>query len=198
MRHPAPLLGAALLLTGCVHTAAIDDGLGFDERQARLEAIADWDLSGQLVVDTGERRDRYRVSWAQRGERLSVTVGSRVVGAASIRVEGDAGRLVIEGRGEPRVLEDPEGELSMELGWPLPVLSLEDWLLGLPDPDYSARVDRGPAGALASLRQRDWQVDYEEYQLAGDLLVPRAITLTHLKLNLRLAGISWERASAEP
>jgi outer membrane lipoprotein LolB len=198
MRPLAPLAGAALLLAGCVHTAAIDDGLGFAERQARLDAIPDWNLSGQLIVDTGERRDRVRVAWEQRGEELRLTVRGAVIGAGSIRVEGNANGLVIEGRGETRVLGDPEGELSAELGWPLPVMSLDNWLLGQPDAAFPERVDRGPAGAIASLTQRDWRVDYEEYQLAGDLLVPAAITLTHDRLTLRLAGIRWEPAIAEP
>jgi outer membrane lipoprotein LolB len=198
MRLCAPLLGAVLLLAGCAHTAAIDDGLGFAERQARLSEIADWNLSGQLVVDTGERRDRFRVAWEQRGDHLSLTVRGVVIGAGSLRVVGDAAQLVIEGRGEPRVLDDPEAELSRELGWPLPVTSLESWLLGQPDAAYPERVDRGPAGVVVVLTQRDWRVDYEEYQVAGGLLVPRAIALTQGQLKLRLAGISWAPVSAAP
>ena len=198
MRPVAPLLGAALLLTGCVHVPTVDDGLAVEERSVRLAALADWNLSGQLVVDTGERRDRVRISWEQRGENLRLTVRGAVIGGGSIRVTGDAERLVIEGRGESRVLTDPEADLSRELGWPLPVMSLENWLLGLPDAAYPAREDRGPAGVLASLTQRDWRIDYDEYQLAAGLLVPGAMTLTHESLELRLAGIRFEPAVTEP
>lgn len=200
MRPVAPLLGAALLLSACVHTATVDDGLGFEERQDRLATIADWNLSGQLVVDTGERRDRVRINWEQRGESLRLTVRGTVIGAGSIRVAGDAAGYVIEGRGETRVLADPEADLSRELNWPwpLPVTSLENWLRGLPDSAYPARVDRGPAGELSSLIQRDWRIDYEDYQLTGGLLVPGAMTLTHERLELRLAGIRFAPAVAEP
>jgi outer membrane lipoprotein LolB len=200
MRALAPLLGAALLLTGCVHTPTVDDGLGAEERNDRLAAIADWNLSGQLIVDTGERRDRVRISWEQRGESLRLTIRGAVVGAGSIRVTGDAAGYVIEGRGETRVLTDPEADLSRELGWPwpLPVMSLESWLRGVPDAAFPAREDRGPAGVLASLTQRDWRIDYDEYQLADGLLVPAAMTLTHDRLELRLAGIRFEPAAAEP
>ena len=200
MRQLAPLIGAALMLAGCAHTATVDDGFGAAERNARLGAIADWNLSGQLIVDTGERRDRVRISWEQRGESLRLTVRGAVVGAGSIRIAGDPAGYVIEGRGETRVLADPEADLSRELGWtwPLPVMSLDHWLLGLPDPAYPAREDRGPTGTLATLRQRDWRIDYDEYQLAGGLLVPGAMSLTHDSLELRLAGIRWEPATTEP
>lgn len=197
MKSGAALSGAALLLLGCVHTAAIDDGLGFAERQARIEAVDDWSLGGQLIIDTGERRDRMRIVWEQQGERLRLTVRGLVIGAGSVRIEGDAGRLVIEARGEARVLDDPEVGLMEELGWWLPVTSLEHWLLGLPDPGFPARTDYGPAGAVETLRQRDWRIDYEEYQLAGGLLVPRSLRLTHQALDLRLSGISWTPAAAD-
>jgi outer membrane biogenesis lipoprotein LolB len=200
MKPGAPLLGAALLLTGCVHTPAVDDGLDADARNERLAAVADWNLSGQLIVDTGERRDRVRISWEQQGDRLRLTIRGAVIGAGSIRVEGDAAGFVIEGRGETRVLADPEADVSRELGWPwpLPVLSLDSWLLGLPDAAWPARENRGPAGTLSSLTQRDWRIDYDGFQLAGGLLVPDAMTLTHDRLELRLSGIRWEPVREEP
>ena len=198
MRSCAPLVGAVLLLGGCAHTAAVDDNLTYAERQERLSAIDDWNLSGQLVVDTGERRDRVRVAWEQRAEHLRLTVRGTVIGAGAVRVEGDTSGLVIQARGETRVLDDPETELSNELGWQLPVISLDSWLLGQPDAAYPSDVDRGPAGAVATLRQRDWRIDYEEYQLADGVLVPRAMTLSHGTLSLRLAGISFAPVASEP
>jgi outer membrane biogenesis lipoprotein LolB len=200
MKPVAPLIGAALLSTGCVHTPTVSDALGVDERNERLAAIADWNLSGRLIVDTGERRDSMSISLEQRGARLQLTIRGAVIGAGSIRVAGDAAGFVIEGRGQTRVLADPEADLSRELDWPwpLPVMSLDSWLLGLPDAAYPAREDRGPTGTLATLRQRDWRIDYDEYQLAGGLLVPGEMTLTRERLELRLAGIRWAPAPSEP
>jgi len=193
MTRLVPLVGAALLLTACAHhRIATEDGLSYDERQARLAAIRNWDLRGQLIVDTGERRDRLSASWEQHGDQLSLTVRSVVPGAGGFRVEGNASRLTIDGRGDTRVLTDPELELSQEVGWWLPVTSLEHWLLGRPDPDYPRRLDRGPSGALASLRQRDWRIDYEQYQLIDGLLFPRTIRMGYDTLELRLTVCDWE------
>jgi outer membrane lipoprotein LolB len=193
MTRRVPLAGAALLLAACAHQpSAIDDGFSYSQRQARLSAVSDWDLKGQLIVDTGDRRERVRVAWEQRGDRLSLTVRGVVLGAGSFRIEGNAEQLVIEGRGETRVLDDPEFDLSREVGWWLPVTSLHSWLLGQADTAYPQQTDRGQSGTLASLRQREWQITYEEYQLADNLLVPRVITMTHGELKLRLTGIDWE------
>ena len=190
----ASITGASILLTACAHTGAIDDGLGFSERQSRLSAIDNWDLSGQLVIDTGESRERARVAWEQRGARLNLTVRGVVLGAGSFRIAGDDTRLVLEGRGETRVLDDPEADLERQFGWWIPVTSLDAWLLGQADADYPRQLDRGPSGTIATLEQRDWRLVYEEYQLVAGLLVPRAITMRHGNLALRLASISFEPA----
>jgi outer membrane lipoprotein LolB len=185
--RPWLLFGAAALLAACAHRVGeLDDGLTFATRQAALTAIADWNLRGRLIIDTGERRDRVGIAWEQRGEDISLTIRPTILGAGAVRISGDAERLVVEGRGETRVLEDPEVDLSLELGWWLPVTSLEYWLLGRPDGGFPDRTNRGAAGTLATLAQRDWRIVYEEYQLAGGVLVPRNIKFSHSTLELDL------------
>jgi outer membrane lipoprotein LolB len=196
MMRWVPLVGAALIAAACAHReVAVDDGLNNAERQARLAAVADWDMRGRLAIATTERSYQARVAWSQRGSRLELEVRG-FLGARSFRIAGDADLLEVEERGESRILTDPEIQLSAEFGWWLPVTSLEYWLLGRPDPDYPRRLDRGSAGTLTSLDQRDWRVAYEEYQLAGGLLVPRRITLRHASLELRLAVTDWSPAGA--
>ena len=99
MRPLAPLIGAALLLTGCAHIPAVDDGLGAVERNSRLAAIADWNLSGQLIVDTGERRDRVRISWEQRGglDGDSQSAKRKILRADGFNAERLAFRLLCGG-----------------------------------------------------------------------------------------------------
>jgi outer membrane lipoprotein LolB len=184
--RPWLLLSAAALLAACAHRVGeLDDGLTFATRQAALAAVTDWNLRGRLIIDTGERRDRVGIAWEQRGEDISLTVRPTVF-AGAVRISGDAERLVVEGRGETRVLEDPEVDLSLELGWWLPVTSLEYWLLGRPDAGFPERTNRGAAGTLATLAQRDWRIVYEQYQLAGGVLVPRNIKFSHSTLELDL------------
>jgi outer membrane lipoprotein LolB len=197
MTRPVPLAGAALVaaiaLAACVHVASVDDGYGYAERQARLDAVADWDLSGRLRIVTEEDSQAVSVRWQQRGEELRLEV-SGPLGAGSFRISGNADVLTIEDRDGIRVLDDPETDLERQYGWWLPISSLEYWVLGQPDERVPKRDTRGAAGTLASLQQRDWQILYEEYQLAGDLLIPRIVTLSHATLELRLIVRDFEPA----
>jgi outer membrane lipoprotein LolB len=197
-----PLVGAVTLLIGCAHTSledGADDGLDFAARQQRLDAIDQWNLNGRITVDSGDRSDSARFRWRQRGADMSLIVDSRVPGTPEFRVEGNASILTVyPPREEPRLLTDPENELSAMLDWWLPVASLEHWLVGQPDPDYAyRRLDLGPAETLAFLRQRDWRIRYHGYRLTEGLLVPSRLTFSHASLELTLSVTAWQPIADE-
>jgi len=197
MMRRASLVGAMLLASGCVHQAVVDDGLNFSQRQARLAATTQWSSAGRINIDTGQDSVSGRVSWQQQDDRLRLEIRG-FLGARSFRIEGSPQELIVTERGEAHVLTDPEIELSDMFGWWLPVTSLEYWLLGRTDPGFPSTVDRGPGGTIAALEQRSWHIDYEEYQLAASLLVPRRLTLSYRSLVLKLLITDWEPAADEP
>jgi outer membrane lipoprotein LolB len=181
------LVAAAMLLAvGCARTPVVSDGIGFRERQVRLDAIDAWEMRGRLAIDTGERAVQARFRWRQEHEALSLTVRGIMLGAGSFRIDGSPEALTVTARGESRVLTDPEEELSRMFGWWLPVTSLPAWLLGLPDPGFAARIDRGPGGTVKAMEQRAWMLDYFDYQLSQNLLIPRSMELKWGTLALRL------------
>lgn len=227
MRPAVALLAAlaALALQGCAHelpsggdrapaTAGLppslavgSDGLTYDARRARLTAVDSWETGGRLAVDTGERGFQGSFHWRQRGDELELVVRGFPLRTVVLQVSGTPQALTVTARGDTRVLDDPETQLSELLGWWLPVGSLHAWLLGLPDPQFPATTELGAAGALASLDQRLWRVDYASYQLGADrdraapsgaaangsgaLLVPRRIDLKHGELGMRLTIDDW-------
>ncbi|MGD8339481.1 MAG: lipoprotein insertase outer membrane protein LolB [Gammaproteobacteria bacterium] len=198
MTARSALVALALMLAACAHTVvAVDDGLDFGQRQTELGNISAWDVSGRIAVDTGERGYQARFFWQQRGERLELLVRG-LLGARSFRVAGTDSSLTVESRGETETLSDPERQLSEMLGWWLPVTSVEHWLLGRPDPDFAEQSVRGAGDTLARLDQREWQIHYDEYQIAEGRLVPRRITLTDAPLELRLAITDWRSESTSP
>jgi outer membrane lipoprotein LolB len=204
-RGLAPLSGATLtaaLLAACAHLPVGDDGLSYEQRRTRLEAVAAWEMRGRLAVQTGDGAFQGRFSWQQRADALELAVRGPL-GAGVLEVNGTPSALKVTARGDTRVLEDPETQLSELLGWWLPVGSLHAWLLGLPDPKFKASTELGNDGTLATLEQRLWRVAFASYQLApakagaeSRLLVPRRIDLTHGELHLRLTIDDWHSAAA--
>lgn len=197
MRSVLLLAGAALAAAACVRIPVIDDGLGFERRQAALSAVTDWELRGGIVVDTGDGAYQSRFSWQQRGDALTLEINGRL-GVGRTLIVGNESSLTVDSRGETQVLTDPEQQLSAMIGWWLPVTSAEHWLLGRPDPDFSAESSRGAFDTLATLNQRDWRISFDEYQLAEGRLVPHRITLRHEPLELSLRIIDWQSSVPAP
>jgi outer membrane lipoprotein LolB len=159
-------------------------------------------MRGRLTVDTGERRFQGSFNWRQQGDALELVVRGPLRNGV-LRVEGRPAALTVTARGETRTLTDPEAELSELIGWWLPVASLPDWLLGLPDRSFRAETVPGTDGTLASLEQRLWRVDYAAYGLAATnggtasaALVPSRIEMTHDALSLKLTIDDWQPMTA--
>lgn len=190
MSRIALLAVALVAAAGCQRALVEHDGLGFDERQARLAAIPAWEMRGRIAVETGERGFPATFRWRQEGD-VSTLVIRGPFGAGAVEVTGSPERMVVTARGEQHVLEDPEEELSELLGWWVPVESLRAWLLGLPDPAYDADARIGRANVLTALEQRLWRLDYVGYQLAEGLLVPRRIDMSYDQLEVRLQVDRW-------
>ena len=186
---------AAVLAAACAPLPTEHDGLSFTERRLRLESVPAWEMRGRLTVDTGERAFQGRFHWLQDEDRLSLSVRN-FLGGGILDVTGSPTEMVVSVRGEQRVLEDPERDLSELLGWWMPVDSLQAWLLGLPDPDFAAEPRIGQGGLLRSLEQRLWNLEYEAYQLSGGVLVPRRFEMTHGPIELRLTVDAWLPAGA--
>jgi outer membrane lipoprotein LolB len=158
-------------------------------------------MRGRLAVATADRGFQGSFRWEQSGDALDLAIRGPI-GAGAMQITGTPASLTLTSRGETRVLEDPETQLSELMGWWLPVGSLPAWLLGLPDPQFEARTETGVDGTVASLEQRLWRVAYESYQLAGAsetdrgaVLVPRRIDLEHGDLRLRLTIEDWHAAA---
>lgn len=190
MKRPGLLLAAALAVTGCAHVPETTDGLDIDGRRARLEALNGWDMRGRLAIDTGERAFQARFRWLQQADSLLLSVRG-FLGAGSFEIDGNEGALTLRTGGERIALTDPEIELSELFGWWLPVGSLDNWLIGLPDERFDAHTSVDRNGTLAGLEQRLWTLEYTEYGLADGVLVPRRIEMAHGPLHLRLTVDSW-------
>jgi outer membrane lipoprotein LolB len=152
-------------------------------------------MRGRIAIDTGERAFQARFRWLEETDSLLLNVRG-LFGAGSFEIKGNDAALTLRTRGETWSLVDPETELSAQFGWWLPVGSLEAWLVGLPDDAYEARVNLGANGALATLEQRLWALEFTDYALNHGLLLPRSIDMRHGELRLQLTVDRWNPLDA--
>lgn len=185
---------AALVLAGCaaLPRPADDPGMVWSDRQARLEQLFEWSLSGRVAVRTDSDGGQARVSWQQDGPHYDIRLRGPF-GSGTVRLAGGQGqaRLWLE---DGSVVEaaDPEALLYRHTGWWIPVEALRYWVLGLPAPRLSAEYRLDDWGRLSTLRQAGWSVSFEQYGDQDGLQLPNRLTVESGNARVRLVVSSWE------
>lgn len=160
------LAAALLLVAGCATVprppalTAAQAEAAQQAREARWLAHPDWRLQGRIAVSDGRDGGSGRIDWTQRGGAYEVELSAPVT-RQSWRLVGDAARARIEGlAGGPREAGDPQALLREATGWELPIAALAHWVRGARAPGAPARIEYGPGGLPARIRQGGWTIDY--------------------------------------
>lgn len=200
-RGLAPVL-ALLVLGGCAVAPPLPEApVDWAARDARLAALADWQLRGRVAVKSARGGGQGDLAWRQTGTAARIRV-SGPFGAGAWELEWDARSLRVSGRNGDFLREWPdvaaaEAFLGEQLGWPFPASSSRWWLLGLPDPAAApARREFSPRGELLRLEQDGWTVSYERYGEVEGLPMPLRLTLEAAQARLRVVVDRWCLAPA--
>lgn len=187
------LLLVAVVLQACVVRRGLElpELSDWETRRAALEAVGRWEFRGRIGVSAGDEGFNGKLHWRQDDDNFSVTV-SGPLGVGTIRIAGD-GKLVrlTDKTGEVTELQDAELELQQRYGWTIPLLSLQFWALGIPDPSTVATVDFSADGLPGRLEQGGWVVTIGQYADGGGQPMPRRITAVNADTKVRLVIDRW-------
>ena len=172
----AAVAAIMLLLSGCA--------------QAPLkppEGTLEFNVLGRIAARYGGEGFTGNVDWrhASSGDDMliSTPLGQ---GVARIVRQGDATQLTTA-NGKKYSAPDAESLTEQALGFRLPIEGLANWVRGLPgDPD--ARVARSADGKVQSIEERDWRIQYLDYDDAGR---PKLMQLDYPGIQLRFVITEW-------
>jgi outer membrane lipoprotein LolB len=175
MRWRAAALAAAVVIAGCA--------------QAPLkppEGELDFQVLGRIAARHGNDGFTGNVDWrhAKGGDDMliSTPLGQ---GVARIVREGEATQLTTA-NGKQYTAPDAETLTERVLGFRLPLEGLAEWAQGKPStPD--ARVTRSADGKVEALEERDWRVQYLNYENGK----PQLMQLNYPGIQLRFAITEW-------
>jgi outer membrane lipoprotein LolB len=145
---------------------------------ATLTPVSYWELRGRLAVRTDDRGGQASIMWQREDLRHQIRLNGPF-GSGAVRVvqDQDGARLTDS---QSRVFEagDAEQLVALYTGWQLPLGHLNWWVRGLPVPGMHARRELDDSGRLKTLRQQDWEVQYQEYTRVDQRDLPNRLTLT--------------------
>lgn len=157
--------------------------------RARLIQIDRFTLQAR-VSSGGLLGVKGNLSWRQEPDAFDMRVaGPFGIGAATIAGRGR--QVEIRTSKGSFVTQDPEGDLRSRLGWSFPVSHLRHWILGQPAPGSRAEFGLDADGRLQTLEQDGWTLEFEEYQRAGALDLPRKLQVANSEIRLKIVVDTW-------
>jgi len=196
------LLLAPLLLTGCatVNQPSASQPITAEQTAPRSyhDAIM---IGGRLSVRYQQNgRDEAvhgSFTWVQRPERTIVTLFSPLGQTiAAIEITPTLSTLTQAGQA-PRTADNVDA-LAAELGWPLPVSGLRDWLQGFVSDTDGRRFVASPATDAVNVTTRDgWRLYYPIWHEDGEQKRPRRIDLERSTIQagevaIRIVVDAWQ------
>ncbi len=193
------LLGVVLFSAACTVTPSrtLPDNAeqAWQLRKQALRQIPEWRMQGSLAIHTSEEAWRMSIDWRQQAEAYRLRIVAPM-GQGSVHVAGSPEQATIDSSdGEHVVTDDPEGMLSRQLGWYVPVTALRHWMLGLPAPGPRQKT-LDEYGRLAELEQAGWHIEFLDYE-SGDKQgegapeLPTRLFLRHADIDVHLSVSRW-------
>lgn len=159
-------------------------------RETELAPRTRWTISAQIGVSNGRDGGSGDLEWHQDGANYSFTV--RAANGRMVRLDGDAGRAVLDGVDDkPLIDSDPERLLRERVGWNVPIAALRDWVRGLRAPNGQAEMTFGDADLPATMQQGGWQIEYRDWFTDRNPPLPKRVFAANGKNRVKLSIQSW-------
>lgn len=186
----ASLLGGCALFRGPDVPQQPSEGRWL-ERKAALERIDRFSLQAR-VASNGSLGMKGELRWQQNPDGSFDLRFAGPFGVGALSIAGNPTMVEVRSREGSQVTADPEGWLQRKLGWTLPIGGLRYWALGLPAPGSPATIELDAEGEIAALEQDGWRLEYDEYQPAGPVSLPRRFQMAKPEVTIKLVADRWE------
>lgn len=193
------IIGTALLaftLTSCSTVTtpppAPEVKIPKQDRQAALNKIQNWDVSGKIAVQTPNDSGSASVDWAQNHSSFNISL-TGPLGSGGMKLSGHPGNVtLITADGKSYTSSSPEQLLTEKWGFHLPVSNLKYWIRGLPAPGSVGNTQFDAYGRLSELSQQGWRVRYLGYSRINGIDLPTKIFANSKALNVKMMIYNWK------
>ncbi|MEO8331222.1 MAG: lipoprotein insertase outer membrane protein LolB [Gallionella sp.] len=181
----------AVLLSGC----ALLPSKPIPAARPAQSASKPFALNGRISIDHQGKRHTAGLRWTHQAQSDEILLLAPL-GQTAARIYSDTRRdaqkaTLDDGDGHHQA-DDAETLMEQVLGWHLPLSGLHLWVLGLPDNDGAAQIERDDNGRISVLHQSGWEVRYLRYADTSPDSLPSRLQLNHEDLQMQLLIDEWE------
>jgi len=169
----------------------------FKEREQHYQVLNRWRYSAKVGLNTPRTRQVANIIWDYSDQANNVRLFGPL-GVGAVRMQFDQyGVELTDNRGRLHQGSNAEELISRIAGWPIPMDALSRWLFVLPTKDAVYRYQLDDDNNIAVMEQLGWSIEYSDYKIYNDRLLPRKIVATKPLANdgavvVRLITKNWQ------
>jgi outer membrane lipoprotein LolB len=190
-------LSLIAITAGCVNTPTVNQTTSNASQilyQQHVQSIANinqFSLQGRIGVQTDGKGFSGSLTWQHDAINDNIALYSPLGGqVANIKRTSDKVTLD-DGNGHSISAKNVAELTQSTLGWQLPLEGLADWSLGRPSSSHIRSISWDDRGLLSTLKQDDWDIQYQNYTDTNGIFLPSKILLKSEKVNLKLLIEKW-------
>ncbi len=159
-------------------------------------AYASWTATGRLALAANGEGGSGSFTWEQHADATTLSLRGPL-GAGALRVTALGDELSItDDDGRRLDTEQTRALLRERLGADLPWSDLRYWMLGVPAPVGSARVEDAATTPLRVIEQADWRIGYDAFTPTMGVSLPARFTATREGVRLKVTVDAWQVSPA--
>jgi outer membrane lipoprotein LolB len=153
-------------------------------------ASAPFAMNGRISVEHDGDRHSAGMHWIHRGQSDEILLLTPL-GQTAARVYRDNSHATLDDGDKHYQDDDAESLMEQVLGWHLPLDGLHLWVLGMPDGDGAAQIERDDIGRISVLYQSGWDVHYLRYADNSPESLPTRLQLNNGDMKVQLLIDEW-------
>ncbi|WP_106478446.1 lipoprotein insertase outer membrane protein LolB [Phytohalomonas tamaricis] len=183
-----------LFISGCATQAPIPDvarHIGdWKSQSAQTKSLDTWTIAGKVGVRTPHDSRSANLDWIQQPTQYRMMI-SGPFGVGRNTLEGTINNVTLANGDGTFTADTPEQLMEEQLGWSLPISSLDYWVRGIADPSEYSEFTYDNEGFPAELRQAGWTIRYLDWSYADGLWLPRRLKMNYGDLTATLVVNEW-------
>jgi outer membrane lipoprotein LolB len=192
------ILIALVPLSGCVSMRGpklshAQTDFSVQSRQAivkRLKALSVWQADGAFSFDAQNQVGMadFRIDVSPYTWRVQISSGLNLV---QMTIGSDAqGVWYTDQHGHRQHAQSLQAVMKAQFGFALPVVTLIDWMKGLPTSDQAV-INLNHFNQLAVLKENGWMLHYSQYGLYHGVSLPGTILITGHGEKIKMVIRQW-------
>lgn len=191
---------ALALLAGCAveppaPNIAREQG-DWSQQHQRLADLTDWQLAGKIAFRSPNQNRSANLDWHQNNQHYVITV-SGPFGVGRNTLDGKPGNVTLENSDGKYSASTPEQLMEQQLGWSLPVSSLDNWVRGLKAPDSKGEFTYDSKGYPSTLKQDGWTIEYKQWSYADGYWLPGRLRLQYGDITVTFVITQWQPTASQ-